>query len=125
RHVEFRVWAPNAEHVALALNGTEHELLEAGGGIHEAVAPARAGDDYLFVLDGRRLPDPCSRHQPDGLRGPSRVAAPAPGAPLQSVPSLEELVIYELHVGTFSPEGTFTGGIPYLPRLAELGVRAI
>src|SRR5262249_39807248 len=91
----------------------------------EVVAQARAGDDYWFLLDGQRVPDPCSRWQPDGLRGPSRVVAPRGPAPLERRCSMDELVIYELHVGTFSPEGTFTGAIPHLRALAELGVTAI
>ena len=75
-HTEFRVWAPSRKHESNSGSAGESASLaarDAGHGVHEAVAPARAGDDYWFVLDGRRLPDPCSRWQPDGLRGPSRV----------------------------------------------------
>ena len=80
--VGFRVWAPRAESVGVRLGDAEIGLEPAGYGVYEVVAPARAGDDYLFVLDGRALPDPCSRWQPEGLRGPSRVLkAPAPPAP--------------------------------------------
>ncbi len=70
-------------------------------GVWEAQAPAAPGDDYRFVLDGGDAwPDPCSRWQPEGVRGPSRVLDPAafeiePGPTL----SLEELVLYELHAG--------------------------
>jgi maltooligosyltrehalose trehalohydrolase len=121
----FRVWAPRASAVALAL-GTEQVSLEpAGYGIHEVVAPARAGDDYLFVLDGEAFPDPCSRSQPQGLRGPSRVVATEPPPALAHAPSLAQLVIYELHVGTFTAEGTFAAAIAHLGALAELGVTAI
>ena len=130
--VGFRVWAPRAESVGVRLGDAEIGLEPAGYGVYEVVAPARAGDDYLFVLDGRALPDPCSRWQPEGLRGPSRVLkAPAPPAPFPGLagwparPWLEELVIYELHVGTFSPDGTFEGAIPHLRELAELGITAI
>ncbi len=94
-------------------------------GVYEVVAPARAGDDYRFVVDGQALPDPCSRWQPDGLRGASRVLAPPPPAPSTRGPRLGELVIYELHVGTFSSEGTFEAAIPHLAELAELGIGAI
>ena len=92
----------------------------------EAEVAAQPGDDYWYRVDGRLRPDPCSRFQPHGVRGPSRVVAPPGvsakiGAPLR----LEELVVYELHVGTFSDEGTFAGAIPHLPALAELGVNAI
>jgi maltooligosyltrehalose trehalohydrolase len=96
---------------------------ETGLGVYELVAPARAGDDYRFVLDGGPLPDPCSRWQPSGLRGPSRVVAP-PDVPRRPI-ALRDLVIYELHIGTFSAAGTFEGAIPHLRELAELGVSAI
>jgi maltooligosyltrehalose trehalohydrolase len=94
-------------------------------GFHELRAPASPGDDYLFVLDGRRaFPDPCSRWQPNGLRGPSRVLRP-PAVERFAGPLLDRLVIYELHVGTFTNEGTFEAAIPRLPELAELGITAI
>jgi maltooligosyltrehalose trehalohydrolase len=99
-------------------------MKSAGFGIYEAVAGATHGDDYWFVLDGKRLPDPATRWQPRGLRGPSRVLETSP-PPAFSPPSLDELVLYELHVGTFTPEGTFEAAIPHLRALAELGVTAI
>jgi maltooligosyltrehalose trehalohydrolase len=86
-----------------------------------------AGQDYLFVLDdGRELPDPCSRFQPQGIRGPSRIVDTsryeiAPGPELDR----ERLVVYELHVGTFSDEGTLDGVVPHLAALRALGVTAI
>jgi maltooligosyltrehalose trehalohydrolase len=95
-----------------------------GDGVYEVVAPARAGDDYLFVLDGHALPDPCSRWQAHGLRGPSRVLELPSPEPFRT-PSLRGLVIYELHVGTFTEEGTFEAAIPYLAELASLGVTAV
>jgi maltooligosyltrehalose trehalohydrolase len=94
------------------------------------------GAEYGFELDGVRplnscdgseLADPCSREQPGGLRGPSRVLDTGTftwDAEPVAVP-LEDLVIYELHVGTFTPEGTFDAVVPRLPGLAALGVTAI
>jgi maltooligosyltrehalose trehalohydrolase len=123
----FRVWAPNVRSVAVAARGVRTELPPVGGGMFEGVAVAGIGDDYLFVLDGReRWPDPCSRAQPGGLRGPSRVLDPAalrrgPRAPV----ALDELVLYELHIGTFTDAGTFDGAIPHLAELRRLGVTAI
>jgi maltooligosyltrehalose trehalohydrolase len=119
----FRVWAPHARSVAVR----GEPLEEQGDGFWGGEAPAAPGDDYRFVLDGREeWPDPCSRRQPEGVRGPSRVVdtsafeiAPGPGL------SVDELVLYELHVGTFSPEGTFDGVVPRLAGLRELGVTAI
>ncbi len=123
---EFRVWAPNSRSVSVRL-ASDTPLRPAGDGVFEGGVPARHGDDYLFVLDGgTALPDPCSRFQPQGLNGPSRVVdtsrfAVAPGPELDR----EHLVVYELHVGTFSDEGTFDGAIPHLAGLAELGITAV
>jgi maltooligosyltrehalose trehalohydrolase len=123
---EFRVWAPHAETASVKLRGREEPLADAGFGIWEGVLEARAGADYSFVLDGGRpLPDPATRWQPNGLRGASRVYATETPAPLSDPPSLEHLVIYELHVGTFSEEGTFEAAIPHLAELARIGVTAI
>jgi maltooligosyltrehalose trehalohydrolase len=129
---EFRVWAPRPERIALTVDGREHALEHAGYGIHEAVLEARPGADYAYVLDGVELPDPCSRWQPDGLRGPSRLLEPKEGQSLFRLEDdvawtsgLHDLVLYELHVGTFTSEGTFDAMIPHLHGLRELGVTAI
>jgi maltooligosyltrehalose trehalohydrolase len=125
--VEFRVWAPHAKSLAVRLLGKEHELERAADGTWSREVFAEPGDDYAFVPDGAAaLPDPCSRCQPEGMRGPSRVVDTArfeiePGPSL----ALEDLVLYELHVGTFSREGTFDGVMPRLRELRELGVTAI
>jgi maltooligosyltrehalose trehalohydrolase len=125
--VEFRVWAPRAESVAVRIGGVEHALERADDGIWSRDLSARAGDDYTFVLDGADAwPDPCSRWQPEGLRGPSRVLDTMsfeiePGVQL----ALEDLVLYELHVGTFSSDGSFDAVVPRLRELRELGVTAI
>jgi maltooligosyltrehalose trehalohydrolase len=124
--VAFCVWAPAAGSVAVDLGGRRHELDDVGDGFREVVVETRVGADYVFVVDGDVWPDPCSRWQPDGGRGPSRVVETAafeiaPGPELR----LEELVVYELHVGTFSPEGTFAGVVPRLRELRELGVTAL
>ena len=125
--VEARVWAPHAESVAVRIGGRDEPLSAESGGMWAAGIEARPGDDYRYVLDERDVwPDPASRWQPEGVRGPSRVLdtsafeiAPGPGV------TLDELVLYELHVGTFSAAGTFDGVIPRLAGLRELGVTAI
>ena len=122
-----RVWAPNAGDVSVRLRGLDHALTAAGDGTWETGLDAGHGDDYLLVLDGGDAwPDPHSLWQPEGVRGPSRVLdaatfeiAPGPGL------DLAELVLYELHVGTFSRDGTFDGVIPHLRRLRRLGATAI
>jgi maltooligosyltrehalose trehalohydrolase len=125
---EFRVWAPNPDDIRLRVSGADHALEPAGFDIFEATVDAGEGDDYTFVLDGTELPDPCSRWQPEGLRGPSRIVDPLSFEWTDGgfrTPGLPDSVVYELHIGTFSAEGTFEGAIPHLAALAELGVTTI
>ncbi len=128
--VEFRVWALGAEHVRVRVGDDEHALTHVGGGVHEGHVDTHGGEDYVFLLgdDPAGLPDPASRHQPRGLRGPSRIvdakAFAWTDADFRPRP-LNEHVIYELHVGAFTPQGTFDAAIDYLPGLAEFGVTAI
>ncbi len=127
--VELCVWALNASSLAVDLAGARHELRDVGSGIYEARVPAVHGDEYLLVVDGAEsLPDPCSRAQPYGVRGPSAVVDTSTFRWTDDAwrgIALDDLVIYELHVGTFSEEGTFDGVIPRLRALRELGVTAI
>jgi maltooligosyltrehalose trehalohydrolase len=127
--VEFRVWALDRADVRVRVGDREHVLTDAGHGVHEARVPAAAGEDYAYVLDGGDpLPDPATRHQPGGLRGPSRVVDPRAFAWTDErfrPRPLTELVIYELHIGTFTEHGTFDAAIAHLPELAELGITAI
>jgi maltooligosyltrehalose trehalohydrolase len=125
--VEFEVWAPKASSVAVRVNGAD-EPLERDGELWRGRAHARDADDYLFVVDGEARPDPCSRRQPEGVRASSRVVDPSRfgwSATGWEGPSLGDLVLYELHVGTFSDQGTFEGAIPQLQELAELGITAV
>ena len=106
------------------------ELADAGAGLFSGFVPgAGAGDRYRYRLDDdRELPDPASRFQPDGVHGPSQVVDPrAFGWHGRAVDRLDMagLVIYEAHVGTFTPEGTFAGAAARLPELAALGVTAL
>jgi maltooligosyltrehalose trehalohydrolase len=123
-----RVWAPNADVVAVRVGGEDHPLDDEGFGVRAGLVPARHGDDYLLVADGTAWPDPCSRWQPEGLRGPSRVFDPAAARWTDAgwaPPAIADAVIYELHVGTFTREGTFDAAIEHLPALAELGFTVI
>jgi maltooligosyltrehalose trehalohydrolase len=123
----FRAWAPLARSVAVSLSAGEAPLAAVGDGVWAGEAEAAPGDDYRFVLDGADAwPDPNSRWQPEGVRGSSRVLDTgsfeiAAGPRLE----LDGLVLYELHVGTFSRDGTFAGVVPRLRALRELGVTAI
>jgi maltooligosyltrehalose trehalohydrolase len=127
---EFRVWAPTPDGVELLLPGGRLSLTrDPGGWWSRTAGDARPGTDYAFSLDGGPpRPDPRSAHQPFGVDGPSRVVdheafrwsdGSWPGIELAGS------VIYELHVGTFSTEGTFTGVIDHLDHLVDLGVDVI
>jgi maltooligosyltrehalose trehalohydrolase len=128
RATEFRVWAPRPERIVLRAGGVDHELADAGFGVREAVLPVAGGGEYAYVIDGVEIPDPATRWQPGGLRGPSRVLDTGAFAWSDdgfTPPALEDSVIYELHVGTFTPEGTFEAVIPHLRGLRELGITTI
>ena len=135
--VEFRVWAPNLTSLAVrVMAGNEGEpsrtipMRQSSDSEFVATVPqVGAGADYVYVLDGEReRPDPVSRWQPGGVHAPSRVVDPASfrwsdqgwsGIPLR------DFIIYELHTGTFTREGTFESMIPRLPYLRDLGITAI
>src|ERR1043165_4527069 len=130
---EFRVWAPLAESLSVRLVGEETreaEMLRGEGDVFEArVARVGAGADYFYVVGGEReRPDPVSRFQPAGVHGPSRVVDPDGFAWTDAGwngPALRDYVVYELHTGTFTPEGTFEAIIPKLAHLKSLGVTAV
>jgi maltooligosyltrehalose trehalohydrolase len=129
--VQFRVWAPDVNALALEVNpGRRHYEMQRDGEHFEAVIPdAAPGDTYCFVFDdGRTRPDPVSRSQPHGVHGPSQIVDP--GAFVWSDGdwkgiAIEDYIFYELHTGTFTPEGTFAGIISKLDYLRELGITAI
>jgi maltooligosyltrehalose trehalohydrolase len=133
--VHFRVWAPEAAEVEVALDedGTEPRSLrlskDADGYFDAVVADAGPGTRYRYRLDGRGpFPDPASRSQPEGVHGPSEVVDPS-AFPWNDAnwtgPDLDTLVIYELHVGTFTTQGTFAAAAEKLGELAALGVTAV
>jgi maltooligosyltrehalose trehalohydrolase len=124
---EFAVWAPHAQRVAVRIGDRTTPLEREQRGVWRgSVAGARAGDDYLLVLDGKReRPDPRSRWQPRGVHGPSRLVDPGPPPAPFTPPALRELITYELHCGTFTPEGTFDAAAGKLSHLVDLGVNAV
>ncbi len=123
----FRVWAPAARQVSVVIGTQAFPMFEAGGGWWFLESEqARHGTDYAFILDGSEpLPDPRSMWQPHGVHGFSRVLDHTrfqwTDSRWQPQP-LSGAVIYELHTGTFSPEGTFRGVKSRLDYLAELGI---
>jgi maltooligosyltrehalose trehalohydrolase len=128
----FRVWAPLRERVELHILAPKERrvpMVKDANGYHEAVVEnCGEGARYKFALDdGNEWPDPASRLQPEGVHGPSEVV----GSDFVwhdegwTGIALEDIVVYELHVGTFTEEGTFDAVIPRLDALKELGVTAI
>ncbi len=126
----FTVWAPRHERlrVRFPADGRVEAMSPQPHGYHVLEALAPAGTLYqLEFADGRLRPDPASRAQPHGVHGPSMVTAiphRPDGGPFAN-PPLARHVLYELHVGTFTPEGTFDAIVPRLAALRDLGVTAI
>jgi maltooligosyltrehalose trehalohydrolase len=128
--VRFRLWAPAARTVDVVIGQRARPMQRREGGWHELVErDAGAGTLYQYRIDGRQLvPDPASRFQPRDVDGPSEVIDPSrypwKEAGWRSRP-WGEAVIYELHVGSFTPEGTYRAAIAKLGHLAEHGITAI
>ena len=128
----FRVWAPRTQRVEVRLVAPGQRIipLQRGEqGYHQAVAKSVGpGALYFYRLDGdKERPDPASRFQPQGVHGPSQVVDsrfPWDDAAWFGIP-LRDYIIYELHVGTFTGEGTFAAVVPHLEQLKELGVTAL
>jgi maltooligosyltrehalose trehalohydrolase len=127
----FVAWAPGKSDLSLVLCGDRREVISmrSQGGFHVAEALAQEGARYAFRMpDGREFPDPASRFQPDGVHAPSAVVDTrrfkwSDGR--FAGHSLRDMVIYELHVGTFTSGGTFEAAISRLDDLAELGITAV
>ncbi len=130
----FSVWAPKSRLVEVALTRDgiveSHPLVAGPDGVHRATVPrVPAGSDYSYRLDGGPdRPDPVSRWLPHGVHGPARVVDPTAFHWTDATwrgREAADLAIYELHVGTFAPAGTFDAAIERLPALRELGVTAL
>ena len=135
----FRVWAPKAQRVDLVLKGSAAKTtgqtfqgLEAEeGGYFSGIAKAGAGARYRFCVNNKFYPDPASRFQPDGPHGSSCIVDPArfqwsdsqwPGP---AAAGLKGQVIYEMHIGTFTKEGTWRAASQQLEELARIGITVI
>jgi maltooligosyltrehalose trehalohydrolase len=125
--MDFRVWAPRATKVEIAADNTRTPMAPDTSGWWTAHVPAAGpATEYTFILDGGPpLPDPRSAWQPHGVHGPSRVvdhqAFAWTDTRWQPGP-LPSAVLYELHIGTFTPAGTFEAAIERLDHLVELGI---
>lgn len=134
--VRYRIWAPERQQVEVriqpARKGERRSLMltKDDGGYHCVMDPeGGAGDRYQYVVDGvGPFPDPASRSQPEGVHDVSMVVDPSVYAWKDSgwkCPPLRDLVLYEIHVGTFTNEGTFLAVIGKLPHLRDLGINAL
>ncbi len=127
----FRLWAPAHARIDLAIDGREPLAMEPlDGGWHERIVrDAEPGTLYRFRLpDGLAVPDPASRFQPQDVHGPSEVIDPTEhrwGDEHWTGRPWHETVLYELHIGTFTPEGTFRAAVGKLDHLVALGVNAV
>jgi len=127
----FRVWAPEPKSIVLVLEGragqpTTVAVTRDEQGYYSAVVPhVGSGDRYRYRLDGADVADPASRFQPDGVNGPSEVIDPAAFAWTDRAwtgVTLPGQIVYEMHIGTFTREGTWRAAMERLPDLARLGV---
>src|SRR5439155_7558501 len=126
---EFRLWAPNAKSVTLQIQGRGSLSMQASGELFSAEVSARAGDRYLYQLnDHKPISDPVSRLLPEGVHGPTEIVDPNAFSWTDQHwrgLAFPQYIIYELHVGTFSPSGTFGGVRERLSDLKDLGITAI
>ena len=128
--ISFRVWAPKAKSLEVKIQGERFGMTAGENGWWFVEAPlAGAGIDYVFIIDGGEpLPDPRSPWQPSGIHGPSRTVNHSgfkwTDQRWQAGP-LSSAIFYELHIGTFTPVGTFSAVIDKLDDLAELGITHI
>jgi maltooligosyltrehalose trehalohydrolase len=124
--VHFRVWAPAHDEVAVTINGRDFPLQREPRGYFSGLVPdARAGMLYRFRLGDERYPDPASRFQPEGVHGPSEIVDPTfQWRPWRGI-DRKQVILYELHVGTFTQEGTYASAIEHLDALADVGITVI
>jgi maltooligosyltrehalose trehalohydrolase len=130
-HTQFRVWAPEASRLSVVREGHEDfPMQKSADGYFAATIPGcGSGDLYRFRIDDQGpFPDPASRYQPHGVHGPSQVIDPSSFSwtdrGWQGI-AREDLILYELHLGTFTAEGTFLSAAAKLPELRDFGITAV
>ncbi|WP_371158092.1 malto-oligosyltrehalose trehalohydrolase [Jannaschia sp. 2305UL9-9] len=118
-------WAPNASDVVVRIDDRDTPLTQGDGGWFAGDVTGRAGDAYHLIVDGTAHVDPAARWLPDGVAGPARLCAPvAPDVPAPPV-DWPAVTILEIHVGTFTTEGTFAAAAARMAGVAALGITAV
>ena len=129
---QFRVWSPLSKEMSVKIKAPREILVPmdySDGIFTTSIKEIGPGADYVYVIDGKKeRPDPVSRFQPSGVHGPSRIIDPdafkwSDGG-WKGI-ALEDYVIYELHIGTFTSEGTFASAIEKLSYLRDAGITAV
>ena len=132
--VRFKVWAPGTDNLSVRVStpdrgARDFALHKNEWGYHEGMVMANESDHYYYVIDSTAVrPDPASRFQPEGVHGPSQIVDPSAFAWKDGDwkgKSLKDYIIYEVHIGTFTPEGTFDAAIDRLDHLKDLGITAV
>jgi maltooligosyltrehalose trehalohydrolase len=130
--IHFAVWAPEARELQVAMeDGCSYRLPRKEDGYFQGILPVKTGDRYKFLVDGRGpFPDPASRYQPEGPHGWSEIVDPdafrwSDREEVSRELELKSQVLYELHLGTFTQEGTYRAAESEFPRLRELGITAL
>lgn len=124
------MWAPNAHQIVLRLLGRgDFPMRREPDGTFTLTTPARAGHRYFYIVDGHQpVPDPVSRLLPEGVHGPTEIVDPSAyhwsDAGWRGI-ALTDYIIYELHVGTFTPQGSFDAVVDQLDYLKQLGITVI
>src|SRR5579862_716345 len=130
--VEFRVWAPLIKEIAVKIKSPRammRPMVSSDGFFMATIEEIGPGADYVYIIDGQKeRPDPVSRFQPNGVHEASRIVDPDAfrwtDREWKGI-GLEDYVIYELHIGTFTPQGTFDAAIEKLDHLRDTGITAI
>lgn len=126
--VRFRTWTTEAKAVAVRIDGKLHPMEAQDGGIYEVILDVPVGTQYFFVLDGVARPDPYARFLPQGVHREAEVvdmhAYQWQNTAWRGL-KLKDCIFYEMHIGTFTPEGTYRAAQERLPYLKELGITAI
>jgi malto-oligosyltrehalose trehalohydrolase len=123
----FALWAPDASGLAVDIDDVAHVMAAKSGGWHEATVSAKEGGSYRFLIGGQAYPDPAARAQVGDVHGASLLVQPDrfDWTPHWAGIPRHEAVIYELHIGTFTEEGTFEAARLALPRLKGLGITLV